>query len=192
VQKPYRIGRQRTNWLLAPIGAAVTAVVFMFWPTTSGQELLVANRDIPAGELLSPNDLVLTNAQIGDSASAYLKTVDQGYYTLTPLAKGQLVARSAVAPNPASTLLPTVFTIKDSLPRHLRVGSEVDVWVATSSPKPIALDCQVQAIFESTSLGLKTNELELGCLAEFLPDLLSAKAANSQIAVVLQPTATNN
>ena len=194
MQKPYRIGRQRTNWLLAPIGAAITAAAFLFWPQAQGQELLVASRDIPAGEVLTPGDLTLTKAQLGDSASAYLTAVSQGFYTLTPLAKGQLVARSAVAPNPATTLLPTVFTVKDSLPRHLRVGSEVDVWESSSTeiPKPIALDCQVQAILESKSLGTKTNELELGCLAEFLPELLKAKAGNAQIAVVLQPTATNN
>jgi hypothetical protein len=106
------------------------------------------------------------------------------------VSKGQLIARSNIAPSPLNTLLPTVLEFKDPLPSKLRVGSRVDVWATerNAEPAPIALECEVENLKAESSLGQRSSAVEVNCATEFLPNLLRSKANAAVLALVLQPT----
>lgn len=190
VQKVHRLGKRKGNWLLLPLGAAISLSAVLLWPKPPSNLVLVANHDIAAGQRLEASDFSTRAVPLGDSASLYLGSLPANSFSFTAIANGQLLSRNQVSPSPTEALIPTVFNVKDSLPTRIRAGSQVDVWSAIQSqePSPIALDCQVLSLASSSSLGQKSVEVEVGCLAEFLPQLLAAKAAKAEIAIVPEPT----
>ena len=190
MQNVYRLGKRRSAWLALPLAVAAGAATVLLWPQSTPVSVLVAKRDLSAGTVLSPADFELKNVQLGDSASLYLNEFPGNAVVAYRVSRGQLVARSAVSPNPITTLLPTVLQFKDPLPSKVAVGSRVDVWATerAGEPAPIALECQVSNLRSETSLGQKLSSVEVNCTSEFLPSLLRAKANGDYLSLVLQPT----
>ena len=192
MQKVHRLGKSRTAWLSLPLALLVTLATLMLWPQTPSSSILVAQRDLAAGSLVSAGDFQTKSFQIGDSASLYLAKLPGRSVLVTRISAGQLLPRNALTPNPAMTRLPTMLQFKDPLPTKLRVGAAVDVWstanAPTAEPVPTALECLVGSLATQNSLGQQTTIVEVECLSEYLPALLKAKASGASIALVLQPT----
>lgn len=109
--------------------------------------------DLSAGSRLSADDLAAVQVRIaGSGADRYLTagTVPAPGSTLVrDLAAGELLPRSAVAPNRAPDLLEVPLSVApDDVPGSVRPGSVIDVWVTPtvagpSEPRPrarLALD----------------------------------------------------
>ncbi len=192
MQKVTRLGKRRGAWLALPIAVALGAATALLWPQGATTAVLIASHDISSGTLVSASDFTRGKARIGDSASLYLANLPAGSFLVSRIAQGELLSRSNVAPSPLQTQLPTVLQFKDGLPFELRVGSQVDVWstehATGAEPTAIALDCEVANLRSESSLGQKATSVEVNCLPEFIPKLLKAKATDSSIALVLQPT----
>jgi hypothetical protein len=192
VQKVHRLGKSRTAWLSLPLALLITLATLLLWPQTPSSSILVAQRDLAAGSLVSAADFQTRSFQIGDSASLYLAKLPGRSVLVTRISAGQLLPRNALTPNPAMTRLSTMLQFKDPLPTKLRVGAAVDVWstanAPTAEPVPTALECLVGSLATQNSLGQQTTIVEVECLSEYLPALLKAKASGASIALVLQPT----
>jgi hypothetical protein len=192
MQKVQRLGKRKGTWLALPVAIALGAATALLWPQPSSTQVLVANRDLSEGTLASPKDFSLQSVKLGDSASLYLSAFPTGGVVISRLAKGQLLARAALAPSPLQTTLATVLTFKDQLPLHVREGSKVDVWATEridgAEPTSIAQECVVANLTYQSSLGQKATSVEVDCLPEFLPMLLKAKATDATLALVLQPS----
>lgn len=191
MQKVTRLGRRSSAWLALPIAVSLGVATAVLWPQSPTRAILVAREDLSAGTVVSEKDFEAKPVKIGDSESLYLTALPKAGVLVHSLAKGELVTRTSIAPSPLETLLPTVLEFSDALPNKLRIGSAVDVWATPhaqiAEPTPIALECEVSNITNSSGLGLKVTDVEVECLPEFLPALLKAKANQSTIAVVLQP-----
>lgn len=190
MQKVHKLGKRKSAWLALPLSLALGAATALLWPQGPTSAVLVANADISSGTVLTSKNFSKAQVQIGDSVRLYLAELPVGVVLTNPLVKGELLTRSALAPTPLRTLLPTVLVFKDPLPTDLRAGSAVDVWATETNgePAPIALECEVANLRSETALGQKAAAVEVNCLPEFLPTLLKAKANQSAIALVLQPT----
>lgn len=190
MQKVHRLGKRKSAWLALPLSVALGAATALLWPQSPSQQVLVATANLSSGTVLSNSSFAKVEVQIGDSASLYLAELPDGVILASPLAKGELLTKSNLTPSPLQTLLPTVLVFKDPLPAELRTGSHVDIWATEQAgePAPIALDCEVANLRSETALGQKAAAVEVNCLPEFLPPLLKAKASQSAIALVLQPT----
>jgi hypothetical protein len=192
MQKVQRLGRRKGTWLALPVAIALGAATALLWPQPASTQVLVANRDLSEGTLASAADFTLQRVKLGDSASLYLSKFPAGGVVISRLAKGQLLARSALAPSPLQVTLATVLTFKDQLPLHVREGSRVDIWATEradgAEPSSIAQECVVANLTSQSSLGQKTTSVEVNCLPEFLPMLLKAKATDATLALVLQPS----
>jgi hypothetical protein len=190
MQKVQRLGKRRGAWLALPLSVALGAATALLWPQGAAQQVLIATTDLSSGTVLTSADFARVSVQIGESASLYLNELPAGVVLANPLVQGELLTRSNLTPTPLRTLLPTVLVFKDPLPADLRAGSRVDVWATEQAgePAPIALECEVANIRAETALGQKAVAVEVNCLPEFLPTLLKAKATQSAIALVPQPT----
>ena len=190
MQKIHKLGKRRSAWLALPLSLALGAATALLWPQGPTSAVLVANADLSSGTVLTSKYFSKTQVQIGDSISLYLAELPAGVVLTDPLVKGELLTRSELTPTPLTTLLPTVLVFKDPLPVGLRSGSRVDVWATepNGEPAPIALECEVSNLRSETSLGQKAAAVEVNCLPEFLSALLKAKANQSALALVLQPT----
>lgn len=190
MQKVHKLGKRKSAWLALPLSVALGAATALLWPQSPTSAVLVANTDLSSGTVLTPKNFSTAQVQIGESVSLYLAELPAGVVLTGPLVKGELLTRSALTPTPLRTLLPTVLVFKDPLPAELRAGSRVDVWATETNgePAPIALECEVANLRSETALGQKAAAVEVNCLPEFLPTLLKAKANQSSIALILQPT----
>jgi hypothetical protein len=190
MQKVQLLGKRRGAWLALPLSVALGAATALLWPQGAAQQVLIATTDLSSGTVLTSADFARVSVQIGESASLYLTELPAGVVLANPLVQGELLTRSNLTPTPLRTLLPTVLVFKDPLPADLRAGSRVDVWATEQAgePAPIALECEVANIRAETALGQKAVAVEVNCLPEFLPTLLKAKATQSAIALVPQPT----
>ena len=192
MQKVQRLGKRKGAWLAMPLAIALGAATALLWPQPASTQILVANRDLSEGTVATATDFSLQKVKLGDSASLYLNRFPSGGVVISRLAKGQLLARSALAPSPVEATLATVLTFKDQLPIHVRDGSRVDVWATAraegAEPASIAQECVVANLTYQSSLGQKTTSVEVNCLPVFLPMLLKAKATEATLALVLQPS----
>lgn len=190
MQNVYRLGKRRTAWLAIPVSIALGVAVALLWPQSPSSSVLIAKSDLPAGTVVSAADFEPMQAQLGQSASIYLSQLPGSGVLVSRVSKGQLIARSNIAPSPLATLLPTVLQFKDPLPSKLRVGSRVDVWATerNAEPAPIALECEVANVKAESSLGQRSTSVEVNCTSEYLPNLLRAKANGAVLAIVLLPT----
>jgi hypothetical protein len=190
MQNVYRLGKRRTAWVAIPLAIALGVASALLWPQSPTSSVLVAKRDLSAGTVVSSTDFETTKAQLGTSTSLYLTALPTSGVLVSRVSKGQLIARSNIAPSPLNTLLPTVLEFKDPLPSKLRVGSRVDVWATerNAEPAPIALECEVENLKAESSLGQRSSAVEVNCATEFLPNLLRSKANAAVLALVLQPT----
>jgi hypothetical protein len=190
MQNVYRLGKRRTAWVAIPLAIALGLASALLWPQSPTSNVLVAKRDLSAGTVVSSTDFETTSAQLGPSASLYLTALPTSGVLVSRVSKGQLIARSNIAPSPLNTVLPTVLEFKDPLPSKLRVGSRVDVWATerNAEPAPIALECEVSTLKAESSLGQRSSAVEVNCAPEFLPNLLRSKANAAVLALVLQPT----
>ena len=190
MQNVYRLGKRRTAWVAIPLAIALGVASALLWPQSPTSSVLVAKRDLSAGTVVSSTDFETTKAQLGTSASLYLTALPTSGVLVSRVSKGQLIARSNIAPSPLNTVLPTVLEFKDPLPSKLRVGSRVDVWATerNGEPAPIALECEVANLKAESSLGQRSSAVEVNCATEFLPNLLRSKANAAVLALVLQPT----
>jgi hypothetical protein len=192
MQKVQRLGRRRGAWLFLPLAVTLGVATALLWPQPATNQVLVANRDLSEGTVVRTSDFSLQAVKLGDSASLYLNKIKAGGVVINRLAKGQLLARTDLAPSPLQTTLATVLTFTDQLPVKLRSGSRVDVWaterVAGAEPSSIAQGCSVANLTSLSSLGQKSTAVEVDCLPEFLPLLLKAKATEATLALVLQPS----
>ena len=194
MQKVHRLGRKRSAWLAVPAAICLTIAVIVLWPTSPQSLALVANRDIASGSTLKESDFDKVSLPTTIAGNLYPSSLPRGAQLLIRMATGQLLPRTSIAVDALDVRLPVVIETKQPLPNKLRVGSSVNVWATTptsasaSEPVAVALDCEISAIAQDTTLGQKRFSVEVLCEPDFFPQILQAQAANALIAFALNPT----
>lgn len=101
------------------------------------QQVWMTTRDVAAGSVLSKDDLAVAEVRFRASASSYIAVGGRnpaGMHVVRPMLAGELLPREAVTDAaPDGVRLLTVPVQRFNLPKDLRSGVAVDVYVA---PKP--------------------------------------------------------
>lgn len=110
--------------------------------------VVTAGRDLAAGTVLSPADLVVRQVHLdGASGSRYARTVDDlvGKRLVEPVGGGELVPLAATRSAAALTTL-TVPLAQGAAP-DLRAGQRIEVWLSTAACSSVVLlpDVTVQS-----------------------------------------------
>ncbi len=137
--------------------ASVLGVVALVQSFDKTQAVYAAARDLGAGEELTPEDLVVMNVRLGDSAGAYLgasAAPPAGTRVIAAVRQGELVPLRAVG-SAGDDRRPVRLDLDGGAPAGVGVGSSVDVYVtevkdgATSAPRVALRSLEVTALSTS-------------------------------------------
>jgi len=168
-----------------------------------------ARGDLVDGAVLAPDDLVSVQVRLEAPANPYLTgPVPDGYVLVRPVASGELLPASAVAPAgdiSGVSRLVSVAVSSDAAPGALRAGDRVDVWLVPDDlaepdaaaallveAVPVASVPVVESSFgasgpgSSVVLRLSSDDLREVDLAEVTSRLVAASAAG-RVALTLDP-----
>lgn len=187
----HRVTKRVRHWWLVPIGLLVAATAVLFWPKPQPAiTYLVAAKDLPAGAQVTQANFESRTYDNALGESVYLMNLKGTAMLTRSLVAGELVTKTAITPGTLDRRTPVVLAVQGGIAHTMRVGSTVDVWATTaqSEPAAIALDATVLEIKQSNSLGKVQTSAEIAVASEYLPALMQAKASNSFIELLLQPT----
>lgn len=190
----HRVGRRFNRlWLLALPLAMIAAGVAM-WPQSPAQAtVLVATRDLAAGQEVTQSDFAAEPLRLGSASVLYLTDLPHSGILVKSMSKDEPLLASSLTESAFERRTPMVFELPGSLPRGVKVGEVVDVWATAQGLEPaaIALDCVVVSLEKSQSLGKIITTVELSSESEYLPALISAKATSEHIELLLQSNFAN-
>lgn len=177
---------------------AAGAVNYVISVNNHTDEYLVAERDLPAGSTFAISDTKVADANLGSSATAYLKVGDlpSGSYLLGPIRAGQLIPRSMLASAAIDERVPVVVQSAMGLPVGLIAGASVDLWVAPidenkvfGEPYVLVLGAEVSQLIENKEMfANQTPAVELWVPVEAVGPVLSSIAKGDSISLILRPT----
>lgn len=125
--------------------AGVATIGFLYLGGAGGKQYWSAAVDLPAGAVLRPSDLVPVHASFSESDSAYLtdQTNLDGQLLTQPVQAGQLVPAAAVTGEQTASLANVVVQPSAAFSSRIRVGSLVEVWVASKALDGLAVEPQL-------------------------------------------------
>lgn len=141
---------------------SVAAGAFVVARAESTRTQVVAARDLAAGTVLIAGDLHIARMKLGRTGDGYVSaSADAVGRALTrPLAAGELIARSSIAP-PASTDTTVPISVRPENAPVLQRGQRIAVWVSTAYCQAVLVlgDVTVQAVRTAGS-GLSASSAE--------------------------------
>lgn len=197
-----RLNRRTSLGLTALLVMAALALGFMLFRSSATTRVLIANADLPSGQILNPSDFAFTDVRIGQ-AVGYLTELPGGQMLQHPLQRGELLNQNDITNATTSNLVRFALSPTEPLAQDVRVGSLVSIWFmpntsatsATATTKAgsaplagmIASGVQVLSISKTTdSFGSSSSRLEVSVAQELLPALISIRAAGGSTSVVAQ------
>jgi Flp pilus assembly protein CpaB len=186
--------RRRTLWLaIALVLAAVLVSAALLQQSTSTKVYLVANRDLNAGTMLTPNDVRQVQAGLGITGTAYMQSFTIGQSLRLPVLAGELIPRSAAANSLDEQTKAVRVTPSAPLSTRIRTGSRVQLWFVpksltsqtTSSAVQLLANAEVLAIIKGESnLGKQIDDVEIGVPAGNLTAVITAIASAGYVSVI--------
>lgn len=136
---PRRMARPRWLNVRVVLGVVLVAVAVVAGATVVGGSartvpVWAANRDLAAGTVLTTQDLVRVDVNLGGTAGHYLGAdadSPAGRAVVAPVATGELIAVSDVEPAPAGRVV-VVGVSPDRMPPGVDHGSVIDLYLTTS------------------------------------------------------------
>lgn len=199
-----KLSRRSTLTLTALLLAVALALGFVLLRSAQGDRVLVATRDLAAGQLLSPNDFAETTAKLSPAATGYLGQLPTDSVLTQPLRQGELLNRGQLAAAGAGQLVHLAIDPSSPLATDVRVGSKVSLWFipkpglsagGTSSPATkgsavaglVASNIQVLQITKNTdSLGVDKTRLEIEVQPELVAAIIALQAQDGNLSVTAQ------
>ena len=185
---------------LVLVAASITGTVFLVNAMDERTAVYVARADITLGEPLTEENLVVVQAQLGDSLEHYVPAdanLIAGARANTFIGAGQLVARDFLTRSELGSRRPINIDLPVDLSPAITPGSRVDVWIARheagsatyGTPELLANMVEVSARTERVGglIGQRGINLELLVEPDHLEPLLQALANESRIIVVYNP-----
>lgn len=195
--------RPRRRWLDARlaigimlIGASVAGVVALVAAADRTEPVLMAERPLVVGELVTEGDLVASQVRLGDDADAYLRPGDlpaEGAVLTRTVGAGELVPVTAVGDSGSEEWASVVVSVTGELPRAVTAGALVDLWAAPlrsaeESPGPEAIASGVTVVRvahdEGVMGGVRTTGVELVVPRDRVAAVLRAKASEHSLSLV--------
>lgn len=193
--KMFRLDSRRRSLILA-IGLLLAAILVagaLMQQGTNTKVYLVANRDLPAGTMLSAQDVRLAELNLGPEGSTYLAGFKAGTVLSSSVSVGELIparaAKSALSP----ATKPVRITPSQPLSSRIRVGSRIQLWFV---PKSLSSETQVSAIQllgdtevlaihrGEQSMGKVIDDIEIGVSTENLNAVITAIASAGFVSVL--------
>lgn len=151
------------------VAASVSAVVGIVAANDDGEDVLVAQRLVTAGEVITSGDLDVRRVSLGVDGHGYLRPDDiptAGLVVIRTIGAGELVPMSAVGDTRGPTSTTVVVTLSTAVGATVRPGDPLDLWSAPAldagrfgAPVVIASDAQLvralddQGIVSSVAAG---------------------------------------
>lgn len=179
---------------LALVLGAVATIGALYLGAAGGKQYWAAATDLPAGVVLTPNDLVLIHASLSESQSAYItdQTNLDGQLLTSAVAAGQLLPANSVTGEAQAGMSNLVVQPTIAFSNRIRVGSIVEVWTATPtvsglSTEPVRLlpAAEVYRVLANDSaIRAAAPGVELRVADSEVAGLLQAIADGSQLMLV--------
>jgi len=182
------------------LGVALLLCWVAFLAVPSGAErsveVLVAKRNIFAGERVDSADFQTNAVILGEASQTY---VSAGNFPLGATAArdvfaGELLTKTSIGLS-TTALTPLALQLNQALPSQIRAGCSVNVWATAirlgqveGVPELVVIDARVSSIKSAANMGQERVVVEVMVEQEFVPKLLLAQADGSIISLVLNPT----
>lgn len=179
--------------LIVASGAGVWALIAI---NNHTDEYLVANAPLASGSKVSSTNFSVAQMNLSGSSAVYLKPGDliDGTYLLNTVDAGQLVPKNSVATNIIDAREPVLITSLMALPKKLKVGDFVDIWVSDAiennkfaPPAILVLNAEISDIIEDTGV-LSNQQPKLQVLVPnaAVSPILDAIASKDALSAVLK------
>lgn len=193
--KTIRLDSRRRTLILA-IGLLLAAILVagaLLQQSQTTKVYLVANRDLPAGAIVTQQDFRTAELSLGAEAKTYLSAIKPGTALAASIPAGELVPARAVFAEIAANTRPVRVTPSEALSSRIRIGSRVQLWFV---PKAVGLETvsnavqllantEVLAIHKGeASMGKQIDDLELAVPTESLTAVITAIASAGYVSVV--------
>src|SRR5690606_25236861 len=113
------------------VGASVAGVVAVVSAADTSTGVYTAREPLTQGQVVSADDLVVSNVRVGGAGSLYLlegEIPPDGLVVTRPVAEGELVPASAVGSSAGLRYASIVVALNGRLPGAVGPGSLVDLW----------------------------------------------------------------
>lgn len=176
--------------------ASVAGVVALVAAQDRTVPVYAADRGLPVGAELSPEDLRAVNVRLEDGAGRYLSAqseLPEDRLLIRAVEEGELLPASALAEADPEGRQPVTVEVTHELAAAVRPGSPADVWAARSSTGED--EAEVQRIVSSAEVadirepdttlgGQQPRTLELLITAEEVPELLASTSSQTVLTVL--------
>lgn len=194
--RPPRISRGTAGLLTGILLVLGLTLGFLLLRSQATTQVLVASRDLPAGQLLTASDFAIAQVKLEQPASGYLNQVSSDQQLHHSLRRGQLLHVSDLGSSLDAQSLVLAIAPTQAPASNVRVGSLVSIWFV---PKPmsgltssqpilagsIASGLQVLAIERNKdSLGETMVKLELQVTHDVLPNILAVQSQDGNLSVI--------
>lgn len=194
-----RVGRRPDARLVVGIVlvvASIAAVVGIVGAADEGQEVLVAPRDLAAGQAVAPDDLEVRRVSLGVEAHGYAGPADipeEGVVVTRTLAAGELVPLAALGDARGPVATTVVVTLSTPLGATVRPGDQLDLWSSPAieagrfgAPAVIASGTQLVRTIADEGIvsGREGGQIELLVLRRDVARILHALANGDALAAV--------
>jgi hypothetical protein len=176
--------------------ASVGAVVLLVGNAERTTAVYTAGRSLVPGDVVTADDLVVTQVRLAESAARYLSTEQlpaAGLVLTRYIDQGELLPVSALGRTDGQDVTTIVIPLAASLPEQVGVGSVVDLWSAQAldrgaygAPVVLADDALVTGIRESDSMiaGAQNQVVEVQIPRALTARVLEAVANQASLALI--------
>ena len=194
--KAPRLSRATAGIMAGILLAVALALGYLLVRSQQTTSVLVANRDLPAGQPLTAADFAVTQVRLASPVSGYLSQLPERALLSHSLRAGELINRSDLGSVTQGQTRVLAIAPNQPLAKNVHVGSLVSIWfipkqlsaLVASSPATagsIASGLQVLAIdTSSNSLGETKVRLELQVEQSVVPNILAAISLDGNLSVI--------
>jgi len=181
---------------LVLVAASVGGVVYLVGNAERTTPIYAAARSLVPGDLITREDLVVTQVRLADTAARYL-TVEQlpaaGLILTRYIDQGELLPVSALGSTDSAAVTTVVIPLAASLPEQVDVGAVVDLWASEAldrgvfgAPAVLAGNALVTGIREADSMiaGAQNQLVEVQIPRALTARVLEAVANQSALALI--------
>ena len=191
-----RLTRSTAVVLTGILVALALALGYLLLRSQQTTTVLVASRDLAAGQTLTASDFVAAQVRLALPAAGYLSEVPDQAQLGHPLRAGELLNKGDLGSNLDVQTRVLALTPNQPLAANVHVGSFVSIWFIPKQPSTldskqtvvagqIASGLQVLAIDTSNnSLGETKVWLEVAVEQSALPNILAAVSLDGNLSVI--------
>ena len=192
------MGRRQALALTALLLAAALALGLLLIRSAEGGRVLIATRDLAAGEAISSSDFSQAAAKLAPGATGYLAVLPSGTVLTRSLRRGELLNQVQLVSASDSGLVRIALDPTQPIASDVRVGARVSLWFMPkqaissveskqASAGQIASDVQVLQILKNTdALGSAKTRLEIEVSPQLVPAILAMQAQDGNLSVIAQ------